>query len=156
VLALAALSSEEVPVFDALLKVVGEHRAARNKLAHWYWGICPELKDGAIAVKPQYILHHRVSILSWHPGLPIDAGFALDLDEVYAFRIKSLKATAKGFATLAGLVNKFSSAAQISGPEERARLFRELTRDARLAEALSRDQRADQKNHQSERKPPRK
>ena len=147
--ALAALSSDELPVFDALLRLVREQRAGRNKLAHWYWGVCTELKDGAVAVRPQYILRHRANLLGWTPDQSIDAGLAIDLDEVYAFRIGQLKADAKAFSEIAVLVHKFSNAVQIAEPAARAQLFRALVQDARLAEVLNRSpRRSDQKANQ--------
>ena len=81
-LALAALTDRELLAFEAVIKVVKTHQKTRDKLAHWYWGVCDELKDGLILINPRYLMRYRAEILDWRQKGDM-RGAKIDHKEVY-------------------------------------------------------------------------
>lgn len=50
------MSTEQKRVFAAVLKHLATIRTARNRLAHWIWGVCAELPDTLLLGDPKVLV----------------------------------------------------------------------------------------------------
>jgi hypothetical protein len=142
--ALAAVSPTEYTLFEALLKVKASLQTTRDRLAHWYWGVCNELPDGLVLVDPRYLAGFRADLLERRDKGDL-SGAQIDKSKIYAVRVKDLQADAAQFADFAQLMFKFANLVAEKRPSRREQLHRELSSDARIREVLDRGNRSDQK-----------
>ncbi len=133
--ALAALNAKEYSLLEALLKLKDSHQRVRDKLAHWYWGVCREIQDGLVLVDPRYLMTYRANILDLYDKGELH-GAQMDKSKFYVARTRDLKADAEDFAEFAKLAFKFANLVAEKRPKRRARLHRELSSDARIQSAL--------------------
>ena len=144
--ALAALSPEDYALLEAILKIKDAHQRTRDKLAHWYWGICAEIRDGLVLVDPRYLMQYRANILDLHDKGQL-RGAAIDRKKIYATRVKDLKADAADFVEVAKLVFNFANLVVERNPAKRAQRRLALSSDARIQSILGRDDRLAQKKN---------
>ena len=142
--ALAALKPKEYKLLEAILKLKDSHQRTRDKLAHWYWGVCVEISDGLVLVDPRYLMQYRAGILDLHDKGKL-RGAEIDRKKLYVVRVKDLQADAKDFAELAKLVFSFANLVAEKRPGKRAQQYRALSSDARIREALARGVRSARK-----------
>lgn len=139
--ALSILSPDECKLLDALLAVVKTHQKTRDKLAHWYWGVCTQIKDGLVIVDPRYIVSLRPQgeqLAREGKPLPNDARQFFDFSEFFVYRLPELKAEAERFAELALFIGRFITFARQMSPAVRDQLRLELSCGALIQEALRR------------------
>jgi hypothetical protein len=143
--ALTALKEKEYRLLEAILKLKDSHQRTRDKLAHWYWGVCAEISDGLVLVDPRYLMQYRAGIIDL-----IDKrkfyGAEMDREKLYVVRTKDLQADAHGFAALVKIVRDFANLVVEKNQEKRAQQYLALSNDARIQEVLARvDRSAQQK-----------
>lgn len=127
--ALAALSRPEIDLLDKINTIAKSCQKDRDKLAHWFWGVCPEIADGLVAVNPKFLIVQRAKNIAL-----INAGSRLTIDDLnipygeqYVWTLKCLEAIERRMIKMAGLVNTFISVAYKKDASERAQLLRELS-----------------------------
>ena len=135
--ALAALKEDEYRLLEAILKLKESYQRTRDKLAHWYWGICKEIPDGLVLVDPRYLNQYRAGLLDLHDKGKLH-GAEIDREKLYVVRPKDLQADAHDFAEFAKLVFSFANLVAERNREKRAQRYRALSNDARIQEALAR------------------
>ena len=129
--ALSSLTQEEYTLLGALLKLRESHQRARDRLAHWYWGVCAELDDGLVLVDPRYLIQYKANVLHLNDkNQPKSTEF--DVNKIYAVRVKDLKEDTKKFAEFAKLTFKFADLVAEKDQRKREQQRRELSNDVRL------------------------
>ena len=129
--ALAALTEQEYMLLKALLKLKDGHQRSRDKLAHWYWGICDEVSDGLLLVDPRYLMRYRANVLDLHDKGKLQ-GAEIDRSKFYVVRPKDLKADAKAFIEMKDLIFSFANLVAEKNPAKRAQRFLALSNDDRI------------------------
>jgi hypothetical protein len=138
-LGLARLEKADIPLLEALMSLLKSGQATRDKLAHWYWGVCEQIPDGLVLVDPRYLMKHRANMLElYEKGELTTEHMAFDISRFFVVRIKDLQAEAKAFAELAKLVFSFANWVAMQDKAERARRRLVLSNDARIREVLAR------------------
>jgi hypothetical protein len=142
--AISSLKEDEYKLLEAILKLKDSYQRTRDKLAHWYWGVCKEIPDGLALVDPRYLMQYRAGILDLHDKGQLH-GAEMDRNKIYAARVKDLQADAKDFADFAKLIFSFANLVAEKNQEKRAKRHLALSNDGRIQEALARVDRSGQK-----------
>ncbi len=55
-----SLSDDKQRILRAVLAVAKSKQKARDKLAHWAWGVAPAIEDGILLVNPRALIHQEI------------------------------------------------------------------------------------------------
>ena len=139
-LAISKLPAQELDLVKAALRLVKSHQSARDRIAHWLWGLSEDLPDAMVMLDPKLLLAKEAHLReNWLSGKGVAVSdFKHDEMDIYVYTAAALKKDAEDFASLARLIAQvgFFLDPHHKRPE-RDVLFAELTQDARLAQFLS-------------------
>jgi len=126
--ALTVLSKEETSLLDRIIIIANGCKKDRDKLAHGFWGFCPEIDDGLVCIDPKFIIKHRAMVLAaiYSGQILTSATLRIPDDAQFVWTLSCLETTERKFISVAGVVNKFTALVAGTDAQERERLRLEL------------------------------
>jgi hypothetical protein len=138
-LALSALSADDYKIVLALLRLVKAKQKLRDLMAHWVWGVSPDIEDAMLLIDTKTIMSKYAKLHEFHGNIWLLAVLhpSLSPDDIYVYTEKSLRADASDFLDVSRLVQGLNLyLSQINTPLS-SRLRDEIIADAHLATFLS-------------------
>lgn len=132
------LSHRDKKLFDAILGVALASQKDRNMMAHWLWGICDSIPDGAIVMEPEFRLTHMTEIqarMARGERITVDAYSPLR-DKIYVWRLKDLNKCLNDMGTVHRLVTRLSGFVSVV-PSSRDEIYRQLSREPPIRRILA-------------------
>jgi hypothetical protein len=134
------LKSDEIQMLRALTDVIKTMGTERNHIAHGVWGVCPDLKDGAVWLEAKDLAPFGVNafygVIS---GDQSRTDFALLDDRLFFYRDEDLEAHLSDFNQLWGMIVRFLAyLTKNSGYGTNEQLFDQLSRWPPIAASLLR------------------